>query len=177
MNPVRGNKTMKILTIDNKKEEKFLRQKTKEFDLKKYSKSELRKLIKEMRQIMKDANGVGLSANQVGLDRQCFIAQVPDENGRQKFYAIFNPKINSLSEENIDLEEGCLSVPNVWGIVPRSTKITIEGLDANGKKIKIKAWGFLAQVFQHEIGHLNGALFIDKAKELKKTEINPPASK
>lgn len=168
---------MKILTINNKKEEKFLRQKTKEFDVKKYPKSELQELIKTMRQTMKDANGVGLSANQIGIDRRFFIAQVPDENGRQKFYAIFNPKIISLSEEKIDLEEGCLSVPNVWGMVPRSTKIIIEGLDVNGKKIKIKAWGFLAQVFQHEISHLNGALFIDQAKELKKTEVNPPASK
>jgi len=77
----------------------------------------------------------------------------------------------------MELEEGCLSVPGVWGIVSRSNRITIEGLDLNGKKIKIKAWGFLAQVFQHEIGHLNGALFIDKAKELKKTEINSPSSK
>jgi len=168
---------MQILTINNKKEEKILRQKTKEFDLKKYPKAKLRELIKEMRQIMKNANGVGLSANQIGIDRQFFVAQVPDENGRQKFYTVFNPKIISLSEEKIDLEEGCLSVPGVWGIVSRSNRITIEGLDLNGKKIKIKAWGFLAQVFQHEIGHLNGALFIDKAKELKKTEINSPSSK
>ena len=168
---------MQILTINNKKEEKILRQKTKEFDLKKYPKAKLRELIKEMRQIMKNANGVGLSANQIGIDRQFFVAQVPDENGRQKFYTVFNPKIISLSEEKIDLEEGCLSVPGVWGIIPRSSKITIEGLDINGKKIKIKAWGFLAQVFQHEIGHLNGGLFIDKAKKLKKIEINPSASK
>jgi|SRR3989338_1992597 len=168
---------MQILTINNKKEEKILRQKTKEFDLKKYPKAKLRELIKEMRQIMKNANGVGLSANQIGIDRQFFVAQVPDENGRQKFYTVFNPKIISLSEEKIDLEEGCLSVPGVWGIVSRSNRITIEGLDLNGKKIKIKAWGFLAQVFQHEIGHLNGALFIDKAKELKKTDIDASLSK
>ena len=168
---------MQILTINNKKEEKILRQKTKEFDLKKYPKAKLRELIKEMRQIMKNANGVGLSANQIGIDRQFFVAQVPDENGRQKFYTVFNPKIISLSEEKIDLEEGCLSVPGVWGIVSRSNRITIEGLDLNGKKIKIKAWGFLAQVFQHEISHLNGGLFIDKAKKLKKIEINPSASK
>ena len=168
---------MQILTINNKKEERFLRRKTKEFDLKQYPKAELRELIKEMRQIMKNTNGVGLSANQVGIDRQFFIAQVPDEQGKQKFYAILNPKIISLSEEKIDLEEGCLSVPGVWGIIPRSSKITIGGMDINGKKIKIKAWGFLAQVFQHEIGHLNGSLFIDKAKELKKTAINPPSNK
>jgi len=94
---------MQILTINNKKEEKILRQKTKEFDLKKYPKAKLRELIKEMRQIMKNANGVGLSANQIGIDRQFFVAQVPDENGRQKFYTVFNPKIISLSEEKIDL--------------------------------------------------------------------------
>ena len=168
---------MQILTINNKKEERFLRRKTKEFDLKQYPKAELRELIKEMRQIMKNTNGVGLSANQVGIDRQFFIAQVPDEQGKQKFYTIFNPKIISLSKEKVDLEEGCLSVPGVWGIIPRSNKIIIEGVDMNEKKIKIKAWGFLAQVFQHEIGHLNGGLFIDKAKKLKKIEIDPSASK
>lgn len=158
---------MKILTINNKKEEKFLRQKTKLFELKQYSKESLRNLIKEMRQIMKEANGVGLSANQVGIDRRLFIAQVPTERGGQKFHIVFNPKIVKISDEKIALEEGCLSVPEKWGTVNRAEKISIEGEDINGKKIKVKARGYLAQVFQHEIDHLDGVLFIDKAKAVK----------
>lgn len=154
---------MHILTITNLPEEKFLRQKTKSVDLIKADKKLLRKTIRQMRQLMKTVKGVGLSANQIGLDQKFFIAEV--EN---KFYAIFNPEITKFSREKNLLEEGCLSVPETLGEIERSQKITLEGQDVMGKKIKIKAWGMLAQVFQHEVGHLNGKLFIDKANQIKK---------
>lgn len=111
---------------------------------------------------MKETNGVGLSANQIGLPWRLFVAQVPDKQGKQKFYTIFNPQIIKSSKEKDILEEGCLSVPNHWGPVERHSKIIISGFNERGKKIKIKAWGILARVFQHEIDHLNGILFIDK---------------
>ncbi len=85
-----------------------------------------------------------------------------------KFFAIFNPQIVKFSEEKILMEEGCLSVPGIWGGVERPEKITLVGFDKNGKKLKIKAWGLLARIFQHEIDHLNGILFIDKAKQVYK---------
>lgn len=154
---------MEILTINNKKDEKFLRCKTVSFDFAKFTKKEIKHLIKTMRQMMKLAEGIGLSANQVGLDRKFFIADV--EN---KFYAIFNPIITKVSKETNEMEEGCLSVPDHFGLVPRADKIWLEGFDANGKKMKIKAWGFLARVFQHEVDHLNGVLFVDTCKELRK---------
>jgi len=157
---------MNIVTIKNKKDEKFLRQKTRLFDFKKYSKKEIRELIKNMRQAMKDANGIGLSANQIGLNIKVFVAQIPDSQGRQKFYAVFNPELTKLSSETIEMEEGCLSVPEKFGMVNRSEQATLEGLDQNGNKIKIKAWGLLARVFQHEVDHLEGKLFIDKAKNI-----------
>lgn len=163
---------MKILTINDKKEAKFLRQKTAPFEPRQYSQKELRTLIQEMRQTMKEADGVGLSANQVGLNRRFFIAQLPAERGGPKFHVIFNPRITKVSKETMELEEGCLSVPQKWGVVKRAKKINIEGEDVNGKKIKIKAWGYLAQVFQHEIDHLDGALFIDKAKEVKEVKVS-----
>ena len=154
---------MKILITDNKKDEKFLRQKTANFDFAKFGKKEIRELVRAMRLIMKDAQGVGLSANQIGLNLNCFVAEV---NG--KFYSIFNPKLEKASKETITEEEGCLSVPNFFGQVARSEKVFLTGLDASGHKIKIKAWGLLARVFQHEADHLSGKLCVDKAKGLHK---------
>ncbi|MDP3901562.1 MAG: peptide deformylase [bacterium] len=156
---------MKIVTLDDKKRVKILRRRMADFDFAKHNKKELRELMGQMKQTMRDAQGIGLSANQVGIGSDFFVAEV--EN---KFYTIFNPRIEKLSKETISLEEGCLSVPGVYGQVERPTKVTLIGYDINGKKIKIKAWGLLARVFQHEVDHLNGKLFIDKCKELYKIE-------
>ena len=176
---------MKIFTIANKKEEKFLRRKTAEFDFQEFTKKEIDELVKKMRETMTTAIGIGLSANQVGLDLRLFVAQISDKPLKRdknnkiilpppesmKFYAIFNPKIIKASEKKSVLEEGCLSVPGVYGLVERPEKITLTGCDKNGRKIKIKAQGLLARVFQHEVDHLNGILFIDKAKNIQKIEI------
>lgn len=154
-----------IWTIDNKAESKLLRKKMADFNFAKHSKKEIQELIKKMRSAMKAADGVGLSANQIGLDLNMFIAQVDG-----KFYSVFNPKITKTSKETANLEEGCLSVPEIFGAVDRPEKITLEGFDKNGRKIKIKAWALLAKVFQHEFDHLNGVVFIDKATGLHKYE-------
>lgn len=157
---------MHIYLQENKNEEKFLRKKTKEVEPTKFQKGELQKIIKEMRLEMKKANGVGLSANQIGLSYKIFIAEVLDENNRPKFYAVLNPEIIKISSEKAILEEGCLSIPGIYGSVSRATKITLKGLDTKGKPFKIKAWGLLAHIFQHETDHLNGMLFIDKASNI-----------
>ena len=162
-------------TIHNKTEEKFLHKKTVDFDFAKFSKQDINKLIKAMREIMVKADGVGLAANQIGLNFKMFVALVPviNEQGKkegQKFYAIFNPKITKEDANKVLKEEGCLSVPDMLGTVPRGERVTLEAYDKNGSKIKIKAWGILAHVFQHEVDHLNGILFIDKAKEVYKAK-------
>jgi len=154
-----------IWVINNKNEAKILRKKLADFDFNKFSKKEIQQLINKMRKAMKDANGVGLSANQIGLNLNVFVAQV-----NNKFYAIFNSKITAFSEERKEMEEGCLSVPEIFGTMSRYDKVILEGYDKGAKKIKIKAWGLLAQVFQHETDHLNGKLFIDGAKETYKYE-------
>ena len=154
-----------VWTIDSKKEAKILRKKMADFDFSKFSKKEIQQLLTKMREKMKKANGIGLSANQIGLDFNLFVAQAEG-----KFYAIFNPKITKFSNEKSVLEEGCLSVPEVFGPVARPAKIVLEGLDKNGKPLKIKAWGLLARIFQHEIDHLNGIVFTDKARNLRKYE-------
>ena len=156
---------MKIYLEKNKTEEKILRKKIAAFDFDKYTKKEIRELIKKMRTTMRRADGVGLSANQVGLNEKMFVAEVD-----HKFYAIFNPKIIKKSDEKNEMEEGCLSVPDKFGTVIRADKVWLEGQNADGKKLKIKAWGFLARVFQHELDHLEGKLFIDRSKDIYSTK-------
>ncbi len=151
----------KILIHAHKEDAVILRQTTAPFDFPRFTKKEIRELVKMMRMTMKKVDGVGLSANQIGLNMRLFVAQV-----ERKFYAIFNPRIVKILKAVDEMEEGCLSVPGVFGRVERPSKIWVEAQDMNGKKVKIKAWGFLARVFQHEIDHLNGILFIDTAKEL-----------
>lgn len=133
-----------------------MRRKTAEFDFKKSSPKEIREIIRGMREAMEEANGVGLAANQIGLNMKVFVARV-----ESKFYAIFNPEIIKTSKETEAALEGCLSVPNTAGEVTRPYQITLKGFDKGGKRLTIKAWGHLARVFQHEVDHLNGKLFID----------------
>ncbi len=178
-----ANKILKIITIENKQDAKFLRHKTADFDFKKYNRKEIAELIKQMRERMEAVNGIGLSANQIGLNFKFFVVQIPQNisvnprsNPREsattsKFYAIFNPEIVKFSKEKTVIEEGCLSVPGVYGLVERPKKITLVGQDKNAKKIKIKAWGLLGRVFQHEVDHLNGILFIDRTKKVYKYKV------
>ena len=155
-----------MFLISNKKQEKFLRKRPADFDFSQFTKKQINDLLVRMRRIMREANGVGLSANQIGLDMRMFVAEVPDAQGSLKFYAIFNPEIERTSEEKSVVEEGCLSIPGTWGDVSRAARISIKAQDKNGHAVKIKAWGFLARVFQHEIDHLNGHVFTDRAKKV-----------
>lgn len=164
-----------IWTIADKKREKFLRIKTEKFVFsgraatvagKTFTSRELNQLLVQMRKAMKKANGIGLSANQVGLPWRLFVAEVQGAQGEPKFYAVFNPEIERYGEEQAVAEEGCLSVPDTYGEVGRAKQVTLKGLDKNGRPQKVKAWGLLARVFQHELDHLDGKLFIDKAKNI-----------
>jgi len=146
----------RILQTRSKQDERFLRRTVADFDFKVFTKKEISALIKRMRETMETANGVGLSANQIGLDMNVFVAK-----DNKKFYAIFNASISKPSKITVEFEEGCLSVPGMFAPVLRPERITLIGYDKSGKKLKIKAWGFLARVFQHEVDHLNGKLFID----------------
>lgn len=110
--------------------------------------------------------GMGMAAIQLGIEKRYFVV-VHEQEEKETFknYIVINPKIVSSSEEMIYVEEGegCLSVNReTEGIVPRHARITVEGYDINGNKIKIRAREELAIAFQHEIDHLNGILFTDK---------------
>jgi peptide deformylase len=152
---------MDLHTIHNKDQEKILRTTCAPFDFSKHTKKEIREMVTEMRKKMHEWRGVGLASTQIGINETFFVAQT--QNG--KFYAIFNPKITKTEGTPVYMEEGCLSVPGVYGQVPRYENLTIEGFDQNNKKVKIKAWGLLAQIFQHETDHLKGVLCVDKMKD------------
>jgi peptide deformylase len=129
--------------------------------------TELKETIKEMRRLMNLENGVGLAAPQVGINQRFFIVELDN-----KYYIFINPKILQYSKELIDMEEGCLSVPDQAGVVTRPEEIIIEAEGTNEKKFKLKAKGILARVIEHENDHLDGILFIDKAKSLRPKNIN-----
>ena len=109
--------------------------------------------------------GMGLSFVQLGILKRIFVISEEIEEGKFNRYVVINPKIVSQSEELIYVGEGegCLSVNReVEGIVPRYARVTVEGYDMEGNKIKIRAREELAIAFQHEIDHLDGILFVDK---------------
>ncbi len=119
---------------------------------------EIKKLIAEMKKIMIQNNGVGLAANQIGKNLSIFVAY----DGK-KFYEFINPQIVKFIGKEEIVEEGCLSLPNIWGEIKRYPELIVKYQNLWGKTRKLKAKGLLAQIIQHEIDHLNGILFIDKA--------------
>jgi len=117
----------------------------------------LLQLIEDMIETMGDANGVGLAANQVGVPLRVCVIHIPEEDVR----VLINPEF-VLREGEREMEEGCLSIPGYRGTVTRSLKVRVRAQDINGKRIRIKAEDdLLAQALEHEIGHLNGQLYID----------------
>lgn len=128
----------------------------------------IRQLVEDMKETMRHASGLGLAAPQVGTSKRILIADCGPELGG--FYALINPKI--LHQEGTQLGlEGCLSFPNLYGDVERAAKVTVKAQDLNGRWFKVEAEGLLSRCFQHEVDHLNGILFIDKAQNLR--EIQP----
>lgn len=117
-------------------------------------------ILDDMVETMRSAPGVGLAAPQVGILRRMFVAE--PEPG--EVYCFVNPEITSR-EGVQECEEGCLSVPDLYGTVDRPEKITIKGLDRDGNEQEYEFEGFHANVMCHEYDHLDGILFIDKAKE------------
>ena len=115
--------------------------------------------VADMFETMYQARGVGLAAPQVGWDARLFIVNVT-ANKRDELVFV-NPVIVE-AVGTVNEEEGCLSVPGLQGEVPRAERVTITGIDENRQKVKIKAEGLLARIFQHELDHLNGTLFVDR---------------
>lgn len=119
-----------------------------------------RRLIADMIDTMREAPGVGLAATQVGVVERIFVWEVDDEHG-----VLINPEIVSRGADTVSEDEGCLSVPGLLYPVERSYEVVIEGLDENIDKVRIPAADLQARVFQHELDHLNGVLFIDHLED------------
>ncbi|HUW10326.1 MAG TPA: peptide deformylase [Anaerolineae bacterium] len=125
----------------------------------------LQRLADDMLETMRDEPGIGLAANQIGVSQRVIVVELTkDEDDPQsgRTYVVVNPKIARSGREQEEMEEGCLSVPGVVGDVWREVEITVKGQDLQGKKIRIKARDMLARVFQHEMDHLDGIVFIDR---------------
>jgi peptide deformylase len=126
--------------------------------------STLRTLADDMVETMRENNGLGLAAPQVGALQRLITIELPEnEEDPQsgKLYVVVNPEVAKAEGEEEENPEGCLSIPDWYGLVKRAPRAIVKGQDLKGKPIRIKANGLLARVFQHEIDHLNGVLFID----------------
>jgi peptide deformylase len=130
---------------------------------------DIRRLIDDMLETMYAADGVGLAAIQIGVTLNVVVMDIAQKEGRNDPQVFINPKITWASEETAKFEEGCLSVPDIWEEVTRSTAIRAEYLDRDGTKQTLEADGFLADCLQHEIDHLKGKLFIDHLSRLKRS--------
>lgn len=126
------------------------------------------KIVKEMFKTMRSTHprGIGLAAVQVGIDKSFFIYEIEDDKG-----VVINPEILERTGEPEKEEEGCLSVPGVYGVVERPSKIVVRYIDLSGKKHEETLVGLKARVFQHEIDHLNGIIFTDYIDDISKLEV------
>ncbi len=140
----------------------LLRKKSREIEV---VDDKIRQLLDDMYDTLKAADdGIGLAAPQVGVLKRAIVIDLGEE-GDGKVYKLVNPVITKRKGEQV-CREGCLSVPGVLGDVVRPKEVVVEALDENGNKVVIKAKDLFAIVLSHEIDHLDGILFIDKAKEI-----------
>jgi len=145
---------LKIITLPDP----ILRKKAKEINFKETNLSALAGLVSSMEKTMIKTDGAGLAAPQIGKSVRLAVV-----NSKDGVICLINPKITRKSWVKELDQEGCLSIPGVFGKVKRSKKITLTYYDPTGKKIKQSVQGLMARVMQHEIDHLDGILFIDKA--------------
>ncbi len=122
----------------------------------------IKKLISDMIETLHAEPGrVGLAAPQIGVPLRVIVIGLPEE----KDIVLINPEIVRRKGERL-IDEGCLSVPGYFGQIKRAESVTVKGRDQNGKEIRIRAEGLLAQALEHEIDHLNGALYLDHLESL-----------
>jgi peptide deformylase len=134
---------------------------------------DLQALADDMVETMRLAPGVGLAAPQVNESTRLIVVEFGDEEDEEvppKLFIMANPEITRISNDTLVGTEGCLSIPGVQGDVERALTVTVKGLNRHGKPMTVKAKGWLARIFQHEIDHLDGIFFVDRAEKLWQTE-------
>jgi peptide deformylase len=153
--------------------EKILRRKARKvtnFD------GDLQTLIDDMVETMREAPGVGLAAPQVNVPMRVIVVEFGDEedvDAPARLFTVVNPVITRPSNEAVLGVEGCLSIPGIIGDVERPDSVIVKGQNRNGQSFKIKARGWLARIFQHEVDHLNGVLYVDRAERIWRPEDEP----
>jgi peptide deformylase len=155
---VRAMTVRRVVTVD----EPLLRKKAKKvhrFD------AELKAVVDDMLETMHASNGLGLAAPQIGVSERVIVVELPEdyeEPEAGRVYALINPEVVSTSDETVAGQEGCLSVPGIVGEVERFQSITLKARTVKGRPVRISTQGFTARVFQHEIDHLDGVVFVDR---------------
>lgn len=152
-NPVLRKKAIKVTTFD----------------------AQFQTLADDMLETLLAAPGVGLAAPQVGVSQRLIVIHLPNEpaeyaDNADKTFVVANPKIIKASKKMVSGTEGCLSIPGYLGDVERHESVVVTGQDRHGKDFRIKADGWFARIFQHEIDHLEGVLYIDRTDEIWKPE-------
>ena len=143
--------------------------------------NELGVLIDDMVETMRSAPGVGLAAPQVNVPLRVIVVEFGDEEDEEepaKLYTVVNPELSKFSKEVTVGTEGCLSIPGFLGEVERPVGVVVKGYNRQGQPIKIKAKGWLARIFQHEVDHLDGILYIDRTDKIveiteEATQVSP----
>ncbi|XWX03251.1 peptide deformylase [Aggregatilineales bacterium SYSU G02658] len=132
-------------------------------------------LVDDMIDTVKDAPGVGLAAPQVGVSQRVIVVNLPDEpkeygENAGKVFVVANPKIIKTSKQTVLGTEGCLSIPGYLGEVERFVTVVVTGQDRYGKDFRMRADDWFARIFQHEIDHLDGILYIDRTDKVWKAK-------
>lgn len=148
-----------------------LRQEAHPVDVAQIDHPDLQRLVDDMIDTMVDYEGIGLAAPQVFQSLRLIVVGDPeadptDEDG-MPLTVLFNPQFTAMSEETASGWEGCLSIPEVRGVVPRSLEVSVRGYDRKGTPVEFIARDFFARVLQHEVDHLDGVLFLDRMDDLE----------
>jgi peptide deformylase len=142
-----------------------LRQKARVIEKQELKAASLQKLIDDMIDTMHEYSGIGLAGPQVHESLRLFVAHLdPEGRGEGDPIAIINPQISIVGDKTVEGWEGCLSIPDIRGMVPRAFHISVVALDRHGKRIEFEAKDFPARVIQHETDHLDGILFFDRMR-------------
>ena len=123
--------------------------------------------VRQMFVLMREKKGVGLAAPQIGISRRFFVTEAVDDRPR----VFVNPEIVETSQETVNGEEGCLSLPGVWANVTRPYSVKVQAQDTTGKIFHLNAEGWLARIILHENDHLNGLLFVDRLPQNIKNKV------
>jgi len=132
---------------------------------------EIEDLVSDLMDTLKEAKGLGLTANQIGVAKRLFIVDLSAIDINETLRVFINPEIIETSEEEIELEEGCLSFPDLYLKITRPGRVKIRALDLNGETFEITAEGMAARAMLHEFDHVEGKLFIDRVSPLTRTMI------